>query len=516
MTRFVENLRVDIPFSALVQDHLLDPFHSPQQRGERLQTWLQYIHTNAPYIVKQNPKALEQLDSICKNGVSPEEAFYFHYLCPNLSSVGFPVASISKIDRRNMYVPRREFRNEWWTLSGKIDSGFVAFHIWRHTDLPPALWDTSRDPKDYSYIKFSYTLWTEQDCLSYQSPVYCEGWHILELTSTPFGLTYGKNAWVPENQKTVFPVNWNWEFGNRNLVLHLDNVKPVYMMTSNGCVWCKDGIGLKNYTFPKILGQGELDGVPISFEGSFQHSWEAGVLPQGFSSSIILRSFINIEKSLFAEAEADSANWLFVNFHLDNNIQITGFCMPGQKQLYETFHPTVFTIVQPNGTIASPDCKQICWRIQLQSDNGHVQNIHIYDSNNSFSLTCSVVPATVPENDAPVLGYTHVAGWCNGVWKNEQPVSGFGFIQSCNHSTVISDKLSSSKIQDFVQWAKSNDYFSTNPTSSQVTNSWLLWFLPVVIISFLICTILYLIWIRRRHINRPWAKTTHQKHWFFK
>jgi len=514
MTRFVENLGVEIPVSTLFQDHLLDAFHSPQKRGERFQDWLQYIHKNAPYIVKKSPEALEKLNNICKDGVSPEEAFYFHYLCPNLSSVGFPQASISKIDRKNMYVPRREFRNEWWTLSGKFDAGFFAMHIWRHTDIPLVLWDPARDPKDYSYIKISITLWMNEECISYQSPIYCEGWHILELTNTPFGITYGKNAWIPENNKTIFPAQINWDFENHSISLHLDNVKPVYMMTSNGCVLCKDGIGLKNYTFPKIQGQGEFNGSPISFEGSFQHSWEAGVLPQGFSSSIILRSFINIEKSLFSEPESNISDWLFLSFHLDNDIQITCFCMQAKHNLFETFHPTVLTIVKPNGTIQSPDCQKIYVRIQLLSDNGHVQNIHIYEDD-GFSLTCATLPVNPHEIDAPVIGYTHVAGWCNGVWKNDQVITGFGFIQSCNNNTNIADKLSAEKIQDFVQWAEKTDYFSTIPTTSDVTNSWLLWFLPIIIIAFLICTILYVMWIRRRHMNQPWANTN-QKHWFFK
>jgi len=518
MTRFVENLGTEIPVSTQLQDHLLDPFHSPQKRGERFENWLQYIHKNAPFIVKKNPEALERLSAVCKHGVSPEEAFYFHYLCPHVSSVGFPQASISKIDRKNMYVPRREFRNEWWTLSGKFNDGFMAMHVWRHTDIPAILWDPIRDPKDYSYIKFSLTLWIDQECISYQSPIYCEGWHILELMDTPFGISYGKNAWIPENSKTIFPVNMNWDFDNHNMILHLDNVKPVYMMTSNGCVLCKDGIGLKNYTFPKIQAEGEFDGRPISFEGSFQHSWEAGVLPQGFSSSIILRSFINIEKSLFSQAEANISDWLFLNFHLDNDIQITCFCMQLKKTLFETFHPTVFTIVKPNGTIQSPDCTKIYLRIQLLSDNGHVQNIHMYelaDQSPGFHMTFSVLPELVPEHDAPVIGYTHVAGWCNGVWKNEQVVTGFGFVQSSKNDNSLTEKLSSSKIQDFVQWAQTTDYFATTPSTSEVTNSWLLWFLPVIIIAFLICTILYVIWVRRRHTNKPWANTN-QKHWFFK
>lgn len=500
-----------------------DVFHSPQKRAQRLETWLKYIHEQAPFGVKKDSEALGHLLQLTRQekGVTPEESFYFHFLYPQLSSFGYPYASISKMNRKNMYGPRRRFRNEWWSLSGQIGEAYFAWHIWRHTEIPEALWENGRDPKCYSYLKVSTTLWgADGTSITQTTPIYCEAGGILELLDTPFGVQFNsqqQQSWLPENKTTLFPATLTWQLGDAPLQLHLNNKKPVFMMTSNGCVMCKDGVGLKNYTFPSVAGDGEFQGKSIHFEGSFQHSWEAGMLPEGFPASLLLRTFTNIEKSLIS---APLECWIFFIFHLSNNVQLSGFGFPNDMSI--AFHPTVATMAQANGTIYTPNCQTLL----LKMENEKITSITGETTDQLTFVAC----AGQSPDESPVIGYTHVAGTISGMWSGAS-VTGFGFLQRPtewftkksdnfpNRAQSMAETLLDQKYPqattDMKEWVHHTSFFAASPNSTDAAYSWLIWFLPVIIITCLLCGILYLMWIRKRHQNKPWAQT-HQKHWFFK
>jgi len=92
-------------------------------------------------------------------------------------------------------------------------------------------------------------------------------------------------------------------------LLNLDHVKPLIMLHSNACLSCSDGIGIKMYMYPEVKND--------NFTGHFSHGWEAGVMPEGFSSNAALRGVVNIERGLLYPTDVRrSDQWLSVKAQL--------------------------------------------------------------------------------------------------------------------------------------------------------------------------------------------------------
>lgn len=508
-------------WSLETQNYMMDPFHSPEQRSKRMKDWLQYIYDKAPMLIKKYPEALQHLQKICADAISPAQAWALSFLVPDIGALDYDTMSISKLNRDTMHQAKRTFRNEWWSLYGRITTrygeGFIAVHILRHTNMPESLWSNDRIDKDYSDIRIvsSIVLPGSIEILEENSTIYPESWNLLNLLDTPFGIQFGRNFLVPYQTETIFPLKWQWSIAEHQIMLKLDNTKPLFMMNSNGCLICRDGIGIKKYTYPVVSGTGELDGISVQFQGVFEHGWESAVLPEGTSSSIALRSFINIEKSFVDLTRPD--DWTYCHVNLNNNFQIACYCMPTPSTVQKAFHPILFTISTPNGTVLTPKLSDISITVQHIDDQGYPKNF-IIEQKNKFSIRLAVLSDT-----SDSVGFSHAGGWVQGQWNN-QAVTGFGFIQTTNRLSyeeraqkILELLFQDKEISDFLQWSKETNYFKNAPDSNDLQNSWLLWFIPVIIVSVLVVMIIYLVWARQNVHKKPWvrASTLSKKHRFF-
>jgi hypothetical protein len=538
-TRIQENLGVRIfqdvessshlpcsTWSLEAKNNILDPFHSPKQRAQRMNDWLQHIHNKAPLLSKKNPKALEYLSKICETSISPAQAWGLSFLVQDIGATDYASMSIAKLNRDTMHGPQRTFRNEWWSLFGRITTrygeGFLTVHILRHTNVPEILWDQNRSEKDYSDVRIvsSILLPSQDNPKQENSTVYPESWELVTLLDQPFGIRYGKNHMVPDQIETIFPMQLQWEIAGHNITLRIDNTKPLFMMNSNGCLVCSDGIGIKKYSYPVLSGTGELDGINVQFQGVFEHAWESSVIPEGYASSIALRSFINIEKSFTSLTRPD--DWLYFHINLSNNIQISCYSMPAPNMVQKPFIPTLFTIVNPNGTVTSPKLVDINITVHLFDDQGYPKNLTVQQKN-KFTLHLSDLSITSVDSTE----FSHVGAWVSGQWyqdSEQQPVTGFCFLQTTSRLSyeeksekILKTLFYDKPIEDFLQWSRETNYFKNLPENSDLTNSWLLWFIPVIIVSVLLILIVYLVWARQNLQKKPWIKaaTMSRKHRFF-
>jgi len=513
-------------WSLKTQNELLDDFHSPQQRAQRMQHWLRHIHDKAPVLSKKNQEALTFLLALCGTSMSPIQSWFLPYLVPDIGAIDYATMSISKLNRDTMHKPKRTFRNEWWSLSGRLTTrfgeGFLSIHVLRHTNLPETLWQPDRDEKEYSEVRIVVSLEIQDQVIRDVSTIYPESWDFVQLLDEPFGIKYGKNYMLSQQEETIFPMQCSWDVGAFSLKFQMDNVKPLFMMNSNGCLVCNDQMGIKKYTYPVLTGSGVLgkmheESINFQFQGNFEHAWEASVFPEGFSSSIALRSLINIEKSIYPLSRPD--DWCYICIHLNNNIQISCYFLPFSfPDLIKEIHPTLFTIIHANGTVTALSHQQlmnILMSVQLSDDQGYPMNIVLYERNHQFSFQIASDVFSVGDVDI----FQHKSALVSGEWYKDQ-VSGFAFLQTTNRmsyetkSEVILQKYFQKEKPEvaeiahkFQQWAQEKSFYQNVPEPTDLTNSWLLWFLPVVVVAILIVLIVYLIWSRKKGRNKPWMKT---------
>jgi len=507
------------------QNHMMDPFHSPEQRGQRFQAWLQHIYREAPVLVPRSEKALQYLLDLSET-LTAEQAFFFPYLVQELSGTEFPAMSISKIPSKNYHQAHREYRNEWWSLYGRLENaagtGFLTLHIWRHTTLPPTLWDAERDPKDYSVIKLmsSLVLPGSDEVIYDNSMALPEGWELVRLTDNPFGLTYGKNLINSHNTDTLFPLTWVWSIGRHLWRGVLDNDKPLFMMHSNGCLACSDGIGMKKYTYPSLTGNGTLDGISTSFQGVMEHSWESGVVPEGYPSSTAIRSLIHIEKSLTSLTRSD--DWLYIFLHLDNGYQVACYFMPAPVQVNRAFHPQLLAITRPDGTVWMPKAEAVSLNFQLVDHAGYPRNLLLYHAD-GFRLQLFVASDHSDHSVVGHSGFIHAGGQVTGFWSDETDfVTGFGFVQTTNRQTYQERANSILELfpgsEEFRTWSEQTGNFDNMPKTAELSASYLIWLIPLLFIAVLLIFIVYLVWSRNMVKNQPWLRAGYRsrKHRFFR
>ncbi len=501
------------------EEQLNDPFHNPLARASRALTWIDYIESSAPSFVKKDAKMMEHIRNLVKPGLTIKQLFFLPFILHQLSAVGYPMASIAKIQKPEMYAFKKTFRNEWFQMRGRIryvdkTEEFISIHIWRHTDMPPAVWERGRDSRDYSSLKMTVQIGSSD---VWTSPIVTESWGVLKIKESPFQISFQNNQLLSKSEQTLFPLNLNWQVNQRVLQLEIDNGKPVFMMSSNGCVVCQDGIGLKNYKFPFLSGQGTLDGRPITFEGFYDHSWESGLLPEGYASSVILRTFINVEKSLSDWSSTNFSNWLYVIIQLSNQIQIAFYCLPLPRVLYQPLKLDTLVISQADGTIIQDRTATIV--LQLISDANGVESLNLTGKNFALQVTVDVT-FTSPKD--VFLHFAQKPAHVSGKWDGAS-VNGFAFVENsmCENTTefvhgLLDNHFAPELTQGLKQLSRDSNFYGASVTLTDTTYSWLLWFFPVMIITILICLVLYLMWYRqqtlwsggkgvfRRPIRRRW------------
>jgi hypothetical protein len=511
---------LSIPCSDWSITIILDSF---TERSQRMKQWLQYIHDQAPLLAKKNLTALQYLQTLCGDQMSPAQAWSLSYLVPEIGALGYPPMTIAKLNRDTMHQPKRDFRNEWWTLSGQITSdkgsGFFMCHILRHTHIPPSLWDSHKDPKLYSDVQIvsSLILPGSHEILEDISPVIPESWEFITLSDQPFGIQYLTTTSLRSNQAdTLFPLEVQCDIGHQYYItLKLDNTKPLYMMNNNGCLTCTNGIGMKKYTFPVVSGIGTIKQKEdivgdIQFHGLFEHVWEAGIMPESTPANLALRGLMNIEKSLAPSPSSISMrdHWMYGHVHLNNNIQIAWYIY-GQILPKHKYHPSLLAISLPNGvvhTVIQTPKKSEVWIVVHQL---HPWKLEITQQN-KFTLNLTELSVSAPADKYGFDVFSHRAVDIVGTWSQDQ-IQGFGFLQVTDNATYEQRATQILKTMfpehiDFLAWARTANYFSTMPDANDIRNAWLLWFIPVIIVVVLLILIIYLIWTKQKVYTKPWIQ----------
>ena len=490
------------------QNNMLDPFFSPHHRGVQYRKWLTHIFQTSPWLVSKDQEALDFLLTLADN-LTIEQAFYFSFLVLEMGAKDFPLMSISRISVTPFHNTHRTYRNEYWTLymeltESGLSPGYILFRIWRHTLLPETVWDSDRSDMDFSYIQITWTgvlpgtTMVQQE----QSVIVPESWKLCSITDEPFRLTYGANYIRSVSGDTVFPVEGLWTFQHKVLQFHLDNVKPLFMTRSNGCVTCNDGIGLKKYTYPSLSGL--CNHSPV--RGMFDHAWESGVSPEGYSSSTMLRSIIHIEKHMYPLTRPD--NWLYLFVHTEDQYQIGCYFFSSPTLIHHTYHPDLLTISKPDGTVWSP---KPLWVDVVRPDSQTI----LLSFSNHFNLQLHVpyeqshipyTPGAVQQWGGLVRGTTQ---WNQ---ESETPVQGIGFIEMTDsHSyqeraDAILSLFPADKAKAFKTWSRYQNYFDNTSNGSDRNASYLLWLLPVLSIMIVLVVIASLLWSRQYHTRQPWIR----------
>lgn len=404
--------------------------------------WLTHLQQNKPSLV--SIPNVDELQSILDRtpNMSVDQAVHFPFLVGKASSMGYEPTTIS--NDTNLHSRHYGFRNEWWNLVGTVDGVPLAWQAWRRTLLPT---------EKHSVMKFA---WSVNGITTYSDWIH---------DSVDSVFKYGDNNIVQSTSNdTVFPMNVKWEGIE---LLGLDNTTPMVMLHGNACLSCSDGIGVKMYMYPNVSND--------TFSGSFTHAWESGVMPEGYTSNIALRSFNNIEQYFMHGQKSDQ--WASIHIHLENKVHIWAFFVSINIR-----KPHRIIIVNPDGSIK-----------KLQQDKADFDRSKLaYQS--MFSLHWSTRYSTTSEF-ITTLHQTFISGFWEG-----KPVQGTVIVETPDlrpypeRSREILEKFKSSmKISNFETSA------SDNLASAAII------LLPILFGIFILLTIVYIVYKRRKQ-NPPWIR----------
>jgi hypothetical protein len=239
-------------------------------------------------------------------------------------------------------------------------------------------------------------------------------------------------------------------------------------------------MGIKQYTYPSVLSRNDNE----RFEGFWNHSWESGVVPEGFSPSLHLRSLDNV-----LQTRSQLHDWLFCSIILDQGDKIFARVSPMPVSVNTSNTVDIFRIVQPDGFVQSVSTCRIdvqevhpkhgfvtkwvlhndSFRIQLSYDSKVVQPTSFFAPYKSFhtDIQCLETPIKV-----------------GGQYKN-QHVQGFGFVYMTPRSSEAENTqavLSLLQPDNFIIQKQS----PVGLSRKTVVYSHLVWAIPLVII-FCIC-----------------------------
>lgn len=462
-----------VPWSTLPVDLsvrlLRDDFHTPGGRAQRVREWHAWLDHHKPTLVRQSlPFTPEQL--------TVAQLRSHTWRLGRLGALGYPPISIAKVLKQDLHQIKRDYRNEWWSLEGRVrrseqQFGFFSWHLWRHTDTPPVLHDPARDPRDYSSLGVSVSLWWEGgEQQHFESPALTESWEVIQLSDVPFRLRLGRHV-LRSTGADLFPMSLDWydDDDHHACSLSLDCDKPCVMPESNGCVVCQDAQGIKKYTFPDVQGVGSIGGKPVTFQGRFTHGWEAQVLPEGVLSTLFSRSLQQIDRSLAHGPVPTMSHWLSLQVRLSDGREVEGHLLPG---LSADVWPLETPIVLPHASIVQTDGTVQPARVSLTVLERSADGVGRFRvSGPGFDQACAVMAGANPQRRF----LTHQ------LWplKDAQ-----GFIQQSSSYGAPPQ-------------AASDAYLET-------TCAWLLWLVPASLILILVALIIVLavVWHRAHRRRR--------------
>ena len=429
-----------------------------------------------------------------QHGMTAEEAFWAQNLLGALGSLGYERVSMAHLDLSST-LPHYSFRNEWWRLRGcMVDPQGVRYHvcltIWRHSTLPPDLW--TREPRDYSLVKVLGSFTREKQTIHSSSPAWQEGVDFHIRGTQNLEMQHQSNRLRSDESGSIFPLHLDWDIAGTRLRLALDSPGTPFMLHSNGCAPCADGIGAKQYILPKVEGQGTAGHATVQFRGFWDHRWEFGVAPRGFSSSTYLRSLTLIEDSLRKVPQEHEAPSYGDTLELLLSIRAT--------VVYLRITGTTISarIIGEDGMV---DKRQVVTiRERARTSQGFV--VVLVVECERFSLHLRPVASSFLSPLAPGLQYMDAPVRASGYLDGEV-IEGWGFLQMPPQSTHIENR-------DFLQTALALEAVGeeSDPIAHQA-QSWMLWAVPVLLGTLLVLAIGFIVF--HKHSPRTVRDQAFQK-----
>jgi len=441
------------------------------------------IEKNIPFLV---PYSIETLKYLKKwlanenNKLSIEQAFFIQYLLGDISAINYQRVSISKLNLTLAHNPHYGFRNEFWKLQARLSSPgkddiYLTFLIWRHNPTVN---------KDSSLVKIigNYSI---LDKIYPFNSTFSDYFFGNELDMFSFYKTeYHKLASF--SSRTLFPMDFKWKFENHDFYIEMDNVSPPFMINSNGCSPCSDGVGTKRYCYSNIKGSATINSSEkYTAEAIWTHSWESGVTSGGYSASFFLRTIDNIEKLL---KKKEKKQILEFTTRLENNIVIQLFIQPVPDHT-NTIKANTCRIIKPTGEVLT---REIAFFQVVEFDSeGFIKKCLVTSTNFKLDVTSSLEKISQPISNLP----NNPVLFCDSVMQvkasyNQINTDGYAFLKQPNKTRIKEHILHSLTTEDKTNMLHKNNF------SREVFFSILVWLVPLLIILCIFIEVFFIIFTR--------------------
>ena len=348
--------------------------------------------------------------------------------------------------------------------------------------------------KKYSIIKIFGTFSFENtNCrISFES----KPEQNIETGDKPFKIISKNISIISKSNNYLFPLDLSLTLpDSKKIKICIDNNKQPFLINSNGCSTCSDGIGIKNYIYPLLTGDGIKGDKDILFKGCWEHAWESGIHPIGYTRSICLRGLMNIEKKLNHVFYLD--NWMEIFIFLDNNYILFGKITPlPTTRHYQQFN--VFKVINSHGKIQ----KELVYMRPDIIKNKFIYKFNILGS--TFELDILLYENPVQnlihtDGDAKI-DYINSAANVRGYIENHK-VYGHAYVEMTPQLTYRQKSKQVLKLLGMNDNWMGNYQVSNVPDDEEFLKSVMFFLIPILFILFLICMIFFHIKENKKRIK---------------
>jgi len=209
-----------------------------------------------------------------------------------------------------------------------------------------------------------------------------------------------------------------------------------------------------------------------------------------------------VENNLFGSRPLN--DWIYIHLQLDDNRQLLIYVIPVIRQLMVPFSTSQTVLIESNGTMNN--IKDVQITVQAVSNTGYILSVKV--EHRHFCCTFSSIDI---RNDGPIHAFRHLPGWFHWSQPGGITSNGFGFIQSSPGNSF--DTTAHQILQkyfhpstDFLAWENQEHFFCTEPSRDTLSYAWLVWTIPLIIVTTLFLVLIYLIFMSRHRLARALRK----------
>jgi predicted secreted hydrolase len=447
------------------------------KRGEKLASRVKYLWENPPSLVTRSPLLLD-ISTKLEQGATEDEAFFTQYVLGRIGSSGYRKVNLRHITFPESHGKHIEYRNEWWSFYGSFDQGYISVRFWRHTyALSP--------PRALLKVVVRYSL--NGTVFTPAATVFDEESGSVLINNEPFSIKIGDGiSFASSESQPMFPLVVDMDWEGVNLDLELNSQKSLFMFFSNGCTHCSDGVGMKKYIYPSLIGTGTLNGTTLTnVKMMMDHSWEYGLTPTGFPKTISIRSFITLDYRYGNVETGDS--WLCAHLQFDNSTELFFYVVaaPKEKGIYNC---SLVRYISEDGIVTKK--KGIEIEVTKLVNQYPVEFI-IRDTTQPAYLLNVVCGDDNPVTNVGMgIEMVHTGVNVSGV------ASGKGFIHiTSRQSEELISKLVLNELgfDDAQQKLISQQMKTSKTDQGDVVSSIIIWLVPLLVILFLVMLSIYAI-----------------------